>query len=336
MLGYGVQGVRVWRETAMPPIVERRTMKKFTAFALVLLLVLSLVTFVACDPETPETPDAPKVVRISTTTSVNDSGLMAYLQPYFEAQTGYKWEISSAGTGAAIESAKRGNADVILVHSKSQEEAFVSAGFGRTVEGYDAERVSFMYNYFVLVGPTADPAGASDAEGVKAAFSAIAAGEHTFISRGDKSGTHNAELKLWDASLGLTNDKSSATYDWYVSAGQGMGACLTMADEIGGYCLTDKATFLSYKNHADGDKLPGLSILFEQDDAMKNTYSMIAVNPDAPFVSVKDEPLPAGTVTINTTAADVFINWMNSETARTLIAQYGMEQYGAPLFTVIE
>ena len=321
----------------MPPIVERRTMKKFTAFALVLLLVLSLVTFVACDPETPDTPDDPKVVRISTTTSVNDSGLMAYLQPYFEAQTGYKWEISSAGTGAAINSAKYGNADVILVHSKSQEEAFVAAGFGRTVEGYDAERVSFMYNYFVLVGPTADPAGASDAEGVKAAFSAIATGEHTFISRGDKSGTHTAELKLWDASLGLTNDPAtSATYDWYVSAGQGMGACLTMANEQGGYCLTDKATFLSYKNHADGDKLPGLSILFEQDDAMKNTYSMIAVNPDAPFVdSVTGEALPAGAVTIDTTAADVFINWMNSETARTLIAQYGIEQYGASLFTVI-
>ena len=115
-----------------------------------------------------------------------------------------------------------------------------------------------------------------------------------------------------------------------------MGACLSMADEIGGYCLTDKATFLSYKNHADGDKLPHLSILFEQDDAMKNTYSMIAVNPGAPFVDVTGEALPAGTVTINTVAADVFINWMNSEAARTLIAQYGMEQYGASLFTVIE
>ncbi len=313
-------------------------MKKFAAFVLVLVLVLSLVTFVACDggDTTPDTTPEEKVVRISTTTSVNDSGLMAYLQPYFEADTGYKWEVASAGTGAAIKSAQAGNADVILVHSKSQEETFVNAGFGRTVEGYKAERVSFMYNFFVLVGPTADPAGARTADGVKAAFASIAAGSHTFISRGDKSGTHTAELKLWDASLGLTNDvNTSATYPWYVSAGQGMGACLTMANEQGAYCLTDKATFLSYKNHADGDKLPGLEILFEQDDAMKNTYSMIAVNPDAPFVdSVTGEALPAGTVTIDTVAANVFINWMTSEHAQALIAFYGTTQYGEALFTL--
>ena len=321
----------------MPPSVERRTMKKLTSLALLLLLVLSLVTFVACDPADTPSAEEPKVVRISTTTSVNDSGLMAYLQPYFEAQTGYKWEISSAGTGAAINSAKYGNADVILVHSKSQEEAFVADGFGRVVEGYSAERISFMYNYFVLVGPKADPAGAKDATGVKAAFSSIASGSHTFISRGDKSGTHTAELKLWDSALGLTNDPAtSATYDWYVSAGQGMGACLTMANERGAYCLTDKATFLSMKNHAEGDKLPGLSILFEQDDAMKNTYSMIAVNPNAPFIdSVTGEALPKGAVTIDTEAANVFINWMTSTRASELIAQYGVEQYGQALFTVM-
>lgn len=320
----------------MPPIVERRTMKKFTALALVLLLVLSLVTFVACDPAD-ETPAGEKVVRISTTTSVNDSGLMAYLQPYFEADTGYKWEIASAGTGAAINSAKYGNADVILVHSKSQEDAFVEAGFGRTVEGYAAERVSFMYNYFVLVGPTTDPAGAADADGVKAAFTNIATGEHTFISRGDNSGTHSAEVKLWSAEIGITKEADSfADYAWYVSAGQGMGACLTMANEQNAYCLTDKATFLSYKNNAEGDKLPNLSILFEQDDAMKNTYSMIAVNPDAPFVdSTTGEALPAGTVTVDTEAADVFIKWMTSDRAKALIAEYGVAQYGAALFTVM-
>ena len=194
-----------------------------------------------------------------------------------------------------------------------------------------------MYNYFVLVGPTVDPAGAKNATGVKAAFSSIASGSHTFISRGDKSGTHTAELKLWDSALGLTNDPAtSATYDWYVSAGQGMGACLTMANEQGAYCLTDKATFLSMKNHAEGDKLPGLSILFEQDDAMKNTYSMIAVNPNAPFIdSVTGEALPEGTVTIDTEAANVFINWMTSTRASELIAQYGVEQYGQALFTVM-
>ena len=189
-----------------------------------------------------------KVIRLSTTTSVNDSGLLAKLLPEFEAKYGYTVEVYSAGTGKSINNAKMGNADLILVHSKKQEEAFIEAGFATVVDGFEAERISFLYNYFVLCGPSADPAGVKSAASVKDAFAAIAAGEYTFISRGDSSGTHTKELALWPADLAITAEADSfAGYtEWYVSANTGMGACLVMAEEMGAYILTDKATFLTF------------------------------------------------------------------------------------------
>ena len=189
-----------------------------------------------------------KVIRLSTTTSVNDSGLLAKLIPVFEEKYGYTVEVYSAGTGKSINNAKMGNADLILVHSKSQEEAFIEAGYARVVDGFEAERVSFIYNYYVLCGPSADPAGAASAASVLDAFAAIAAGEYTFISRGDGSGTHTKELALWPADLAITAEAESfADYtEWYVSANTGMGACLVMAEEMGAYILTDKATFLTF------------------------------------------------------------------------------------------
>ena len=189
-----------------------------------------------------------KVIRLSTTTSVNDSGLLSKLLPAFEEAYGYTVEVQSAGTGKAINAAKFGNADLILVHSKSQEEAFVEEGFGRVVNGFEAERVSFIYNYFVLCGPSADPAGAAAAETVLDAFKAIADGKHTFISRGDASGTHTKEISLWPEELGITKEAESFVdyTEWYVSANTGMGACLVMAEEMDGYILTDKATFLTF------------------------------------------------------------------------------------------
>lgn len=323
---------------------------KILALVLTVVLALSLCLFVACNADnTPDTltKDETKIVRISTTTSVNDSGLMPYLQPFFKADTGYDWEIASAGTGAAIKAAQYGNADVILVHSKKSEEEFVNAGFARTVDGYKAERISFMYNYFVLVGPTTDAAGAKDAATVKDAFAAIADNESLFVSRGDQSGTHNKEWTLWPAELGLKDNvvaniptailfSDSNPDGWYISAGQGMGACLTMANEKGAYCLTDKATFLSYKNDKSGDKLPNLSILYEADNDLKNTYSMIAVKADAPFTDASGAALPAGTVSIDTTAAEVFINWMTSEHAKALISFYGETKYGGSLFSLMD
>lgn len=187
------------------------------------------------------------VISISTTTSVNDTGLLGYLEGQFEEATGWNIEVSSAGTGAAISAAKDGNADLLLVHSASQEKAFIDEGYAREVAGlsgeaYDAAypaRISFMYNYFVLIGPASDPAGVKNAANITDAFKAIAAGGYNFVSRGDASGTHTAEVNLWKATglklvaIDITGGKTSEAPEgnWYISAGQGMGACLTMANE---------------------------------------------------------------------------------------------------------
>ncbi|MDO4581415.1 MAG: substrate-binding domain-containing protein [Bacillota bacterium] len=296
-------------------------MKKSLSLVLMLLLALSLI-FAGCAAEAPveepaeepvEEVAAPEnpVIRLSTTTSVNDSGLLPYLQPYFEAATGYTLEITSAGTGAAIEKARTGDADCLLVHSKSQEEAFIG-------EGFNEERVSFMYNYFVVVGPEADPAGVSATASAADAFAAIAASGSPFISRGDASGTHTKELGIWvTAGLLESADRDAdGNYplieaDWYQSVGQGMGATLNIADEQQAYTLSDKATFLAHDD--------SLSILLEQADDMKNTYSMIAVSTDR-FADV------------NYDGALAFIEWMTSEEAAELIAAYGVAEYGEALF----
>ena len=278
-------------------------MKKLLA----LLLAISMVFCFAACGGTEETPDSPenKVIRMSTTTSVNDSGLLGAILPAFEAATGYTVEVQSAGTGAAIQAAKDGNADLILVHAKASEEEFVA-------EGYGIERIPFMYNYFVVVGPAADAAAIKDSENAAAAFAKIAEAEAKFISRGDESGTHKAELKIWG-----DNVPDAETASWYINAGQGMGACLTMASEEGAYCLTDKATFLS--NKADLD----LEILLAEGEDMKNTYSLIECNPE----KLTD---------LNTEGAKALIEWMTGDEASALIAKYGEEEYGSTLFYLLE
>ena len=198
--------------------------------------------------EIPAATEETKLIRLSTTTSVNDSGLLGYLLPIFEEKYGYEVEVYSAGTGKSIANAKMGNADLILVHAKKQEDAFVEAGFASVLDGMEKERMSYMYNYFVLCGPSADPAGVKDAADVNAAFKSIADGKYTFISRGDGSGTHTKELSLWPEELGITAEAESFKdyTDWYISANTGMGACLVMAEQMGAYILTDKATFLTF------------------------------------------------------------------------------------------
>ena len=200
------------------------------------------------DAEIPAATAETKQIRLSTTTSVNDSGLLGYLLPIFEEKYGYRVEVFSAGTGKAIANAKMGNADLILVHAKKQEDAFVADGFAYVPDGMKSERMTYMYNYFVLCGPSADPAGVKGAADVKAAFQAIADGKFKFVSRGDGSGTHTKELSLWPEALGITAEAESFRpyADWYVSANAGMGACLVMAEEMGAYILTDKATFLTF------------------------------------------------------------------------------------------
>ncbi len=285
-------------------------MKKYLAVLLAVVMVISLAACGAKPVEEPSTEppvSAPEnaVIRLSTTTSVNDSGLLPYLLPTFEAKTGYKVEVQSAGTGAAIQKAKDGNADVILVHAKASEEEFIN-------EGYGVERIPFMYNFFVIVGPKDDPAGVNGSENANAAFEKIRSSESKFISRGDESGTHKAELKIWGE-----NAPDAEKDSWYISAGQGMGACLTMASEQQAYCLTDKATFLSMKDELN------LDIVLNEGDDMKNTYSLIAVNPE------KIDGL-------NTDGAKAFIDWMLSDEASALIAKYGEEEFGVALFTLLE
>ena len=264
----------------------------------VLVLGVLILSFAACSQKI-ENP----VIRLSTTTSVNDSGLMPYLQPVFEEDTGYKLEITSAGTGAAIEKARTGDADVLLVHAKASEEEF-------TGEGYGEERVPFMYNFFVIVGPEDDPAGVKNATTAADAFKAIADAGATFISRGDDSGTHKAELKIWTA---LNYDPTGQP--WYVSVGDSMGKVLTVADEMVAYTFTDKATYLAHDN--------SLSLLLEETDDMKNTYSMIAITP---------ERWPD----TNYEGAQAFIKWMTSDKALKLIAEYGVDKYGEQLFFIPE
>lgn len=244
------------------------------------------------------------VIRLSTTTSVNDSGLLPYLQPFFEKDTGYTLEITSAGTGAAIEKGRTGDADCLLVHAKSSEEEFIS-------EGFATERVPFMYNYFVIVGPADDPAGVANCTTAVETLQAIAENQSTFISRGDDSGTNKAELKIW-AAAGI-----EPSGDWYVSAGQGMGACITMAVEEQAYILTDKATYLSHEQRGE------LNVLMSESDDLKNTYSMLAISPD----KWSDT---------NYEGAMAFIQWMTSDKAAELIRQYGVEEYGESLFFVAE
>ena len=235
---------------------------------------------------------------------MNDSGLLPYLQPYFEKATGYEMEVTSAGTGAAIKKGETGDADALLVHAKASEDAFVEAGYG-------IERKPFMYNFFVIVGPADDPAGIKDSASAADAFKKIAEAEQTFVSRGDDSGTNKKEIQIWEAAGIDPNGQ-----EWYVNAGAGMGATLTQAAERQGYTLTDKATFLS------NDANKQLVILLAESDDMKNTYSMIAINP---------EKWPD----TNIDGANAFINWMLSDEASDLISKYGIEDYGEQLFYLL-
>ena len=286
-------------------------MKKNLTQIFALLLALAMCfSLAACGTEKPVESDAPvvegnNVIRLSTTTSVNDSGLLPVLQPVFEADTGYKLEITSAGTGAAIEKGRTGDADALLVHAKASEEEFIT-------EGYAAERIPFMYNFFVIAGPADDPAGIKDCATAAEAFKNISESGSKFISRGDDSGTHKAELKIWTAAE-MAPD--AAVDSWYISAGAGMGACITMAEEQQAYVLTDKATLLTNK--------ASLEILLGEADDMKNTYSMLIISADK-------------WPDTNVAGAQAFVEWMQSDKAKELINAYGVEQYGEQLFYTID
>jgi tungstate transport system substrate-binding protein len=199
-------------------------------------------------------------ITLATTTSTDNSGLLSVLNPPFEQMTGYRVDVIAVGTGKALKLGENGDADVVLVHARAAEDKFIADGFG-------VNRRDVMHNDFVLVGPAKDPAGLKGMRSASAALQKLARTKSTFVSRGDDSGTHQKERILWQKA-GLTPSGS-----WYKEAGQGMGAVLTMTNDLQGYTLTDRGTYLSMK-----EKL-GLSILVEGDPLLYNPYGVMAVNP---------------------------------------------------------
>ncbi len=252
----------------------------------------------------------PQVLRLATTTSTADSGLLDAILPGFEKANNARVDVVAVGTGQAIALGEAGDADVILVHARAREDTFVEAGHG-------INRRDVMYNDFILVGPTDDPAGVSGMTTAAEALAAIAAAGAPFASRGDDSGTHTKELSLWKGA-GITPDPASG---WYNSLGQGMGDTLTFANEAGAYTLTDRGTFLSMR-----DNLPNLSVMVggqtiaeNADPAMLNPYGVIPVN-------------PAKSDAINGELAEKFAQWLTSADVQKQIGEFGVEKFGQPLF----
>ena len=204
-----------------------------------------------------------KSIVVASTTSTQDSGLFEYLLPLFKKKTGITVKVVAQGTGQALDTGRRGDADVVFVHAKSAEEKFLA-------EGQGVQRFPVMYNDFVLIGPKSDPAGIKGMKDVARAFQTIREKQASFISRGDRSGTHIAELKLWkDAGIDIGKDKGH----WYKSIGQGMGAALNIANASNAYVLSDRGTWIHFKNKGD------LQILVEGDKRMFNQYGVMLVNP---------------------------------------------------------
>lgn len=238
------------------------------------------------------------VVTVASTTSTESSGLFAHILPRFEAASGIVVRVVAQGTGQALETGRRGDADVVLVHAREQEERFVAEGWG-------VERVEVMYNDFVVVGPGEDPAGVRAAEGAAAAMAAIAEAQAPFASRGDDSGTHSAEKVLW-AAAGV-----EPSGRWYLSTGSGMGATLNTAAQVPAYTLTDRGTWLGFRNRGP------LEIVSEGDPVLFNPYGVILVNPERhPHVEAR--------------GGQAFIDWLVSDEGQAAIAEFTAD--GEPLF----
>lgn len=273
--------------------------RKGKVWLAVLWAVTLLLGLVGCSntPDTGEIED-PEIL-LATTTSTYDSGLLDAVLPVFEDKTGYEVKVLSEGTGAALELGRRGDVDVLLVHAKEKELELVA-------EGYFCDRHDVMYNDFVIVGPSHDPVGIKGTNDAVAAFQAIAAAEVTYVSRGDKSGTHLREISLWEKA-GI-----SPAGNWYLAVGQGMADTLRIAQEKEGYTLTDRGTYLALRDTLD------LEILVEGDPILFNQYGVMAVNP---------ERHPQ----VNYEGATTLINFFISPEAQELIAKY--KKHGEILFT---
>ena len=242
-----------------------------------------------------------KTIVVSSTTSTQDSGLFGHILPLFEKKTGIKVKVVSQGTGQALDTGRRGDADLVFVHAKAQEEKFVADGHG-------VKRHPVMYNDFVIVGPKSDPAGIKGSKDVAAALKTIKDKGAEFISRGDRSGTHSAELRLWKlAGIDIAKDKGP----WYKAIGQGMGATLNTAAASNAYTLTDRATWIAFKNKRD------LVIEVEGDKRLFNQYGIMLVNPAKHPLVKKD-------------LGQQFIDWIVSAEGQKAIAGY--QRDGQSLF----
>lgn len=239
---------------------------------------------------------------LASTTSTQNSGLFDYLLPVFEKETGIKVHVVAVGTGAALKLARKGDADVLMVHHKISEEKFVA-------EGYGVERFDLMHNDFIILGPDTDPAQIKSIKDLDVALQTIAKSGTKFLSRGDDSGTHKRELELWH-SAGV--DVKAASGNWYLETGSGMGATLNTAVGVQGYVLADRATWLNYKNKQN------MAILQEGDSRLFNQYGVIMVNPKL-YSHVKQD------------AAQRLIDWLLSATGQAKIASYTIA--GQQLFT---
>ncbi|MER2264553.1 extracellular solute-binding protein [Methylobacterium oxalidis] len=248
----------------------------------------------------PASAEPQSTITVASTTSTEQSGLFKHLLPKFTEKTGIGVKVVALGTGQALDVGRRGDADVVFVHDKAAEDKFVAEGFG-------TKRHAVMYNDFVVIGPKADPAGAKGSD-VTAAFAEIAAAKAPFVSRGDRSGTHAAELRYWkDAGIDLGTSKG----EWYKDVGQGMGPALNTASAANAYILADRGTWLSFKNRGD------LAILVQGDKRLFNQYGVMLVNPEKhPQVKAKE--------------GQAFIDWLISPEGQRTIADYKIE--GEQLF----
>jgi len=234
-----------------------------------------------------------KFITVASTTSTEQSGLFKHLLPVFERKTGIQVRVVAVGTGQALDIGRRGDADVVLVHAKPLEEKFMA-------EGHGVKRYDVMYNDFVLIGPRSDPAGVRGTKDVAAAFQRIRAARAPFVSRGDRSGTHFAELEIWKlAGIDIASDKGP----WYRDTGQGMGPALNTAAAMNAYLLADRGTWLSFKNRGD------LAIAVEGDKRLYNQYGVMLVNP-ARHAHVKKE------------MGQAFVDWLISAEGQRAIADY--------------
>jgi len=235
-----------------------------------------------------------KTITVASTTSTQDSGLFGHILPLFKSKTGIDVKVISQGTGQALDTGRRGDADVVFVHARPQEEKFVADGFG-------VKRNAVMYNDFILIGPSSDPAGVKGSKDIVAALTTIKTKAAPFVSRGDKSGTHAAELALWkSAAIDIAGADKGA---WYREIGQGMGAALNTASAMNGYVLADRGTWLSFKNRGE------LDIVVEGDKRLFNQYGVMLVNPDKHAHAKKE-------------MGQAFIDWLISSEGQKAIAEY--------------